>query len=255
MKVMSEAENKDLIQILKAHYSVREFTDEPVSEETIATIIDCAQMAPTSSYLQAYTIIRVSNKEKREKLKEYSGGQNWVQDAPVVLLFCADLHRIEQVAGPDDKDILHNGELYTVGVIDGALAAQKALIAAQVLGLGGVVVGGIRNEVEEVARLFNLPNLVFPMFALCLGYPAQPRSEKPRLPRKVILGNDRYPDVETGDVKEAFEDYEREVYDYFEKLTSGRSKRTWSQRVKYAIENKPRYNVTEFLKKAGFLKK
>ena len=248
-------DNNQTIQLLKNHYSVRKYTTRQVPDEMVKTIVDCGQMAPTSSYFQSYTIIQVSDAEKRKNLRKWSGDQEWVETAPLALLFCADLHRIEEVACPEDKEILHNAELYTVAVIDCALAAQKSLIAAQALGLGGVIVGGIRNETEEVAKLFNLPSLVFPMFLLCLGYPDQEHTRKPRFPQNLILGKDHYPEINTTQLKSDFEIYEKNVYDYFEKITGGRSKRSWSSRVKYAMENKPRYNVGDFLKKAGFLKK
>ena len=95
---MEEMKNQDMIALLLAHRSVREFTAQPVTEEMIDTIVACAQQAPTSSYLQAYTIIRVTDADKRAALAAYAGGQEWVRKAPLVLLFCADL----QCAGGGD---------------------------------------------------------------------------------------------------------------------------------------------------------
>ena len=84
---MEEMKNQDMIALLLAHRSVREFTAQPVTEEMIDTIVACAQQAPTSSYLQAYTIIRVTDADKRAALAVYAGGQEWVRKAPLVLLF------------------------------------------------------------------------------------------------------------------------------------------------------------------------
>ena len=84
---MEEMKNQDMIALLLAHRSVREFTAQPVTEEMIDTIVACAQQAPTSSYLQAYTIIRVTDADKRAALAAYAGGQEWVRKAPLVLLF------------------------------------------------------------------------------------------------------------------------------------------------------------------------
>ena len=99
---MEEMKNQDMIALLLAHRSVREFTAQP-----------------------AYTIIRVTDADKRAALVAYAGGQEWVRKAPLVLLFCADLHRLDVLVKPEDKNVLHNTELYTVCVIDAALAAHR----------------------------------------------------------------------------------------------------------------------------------
>lgn len=238
------------VDLLLAHRSVRQFSQEPVSGELAETILTCAQWAPTSSYFQAYTIIRVEDPEKRAALMEYSGGQEWVVKAPLVLLFCADLHRLEELLRPADRNVLHNAELFTVAVSDAALAAQKALIAAQACGLGGVVVGGVRNEVEKMAKLFNLPDLVFPMYLLCLGYPAETPEQRPRLERRFICGVDSYPALPDEEERAS---YDRQVSEYFFRATGGRSARSWTEWTRHAISIKPRYPVWDYLQKAGFM--
>ena len=250
---MNEKIYNETIELLLSHSSVRKFLDKDVPEDVVDTIISCGQMAPTSSYLQAYTIIRVNDEEKKKALAEYAGGQEWVVKAPLVLLFCADLHRLDVLAKPKDENVLHNTELFTVSVIDAALAAGKALTAAQALGLGVVTVGGVRNETEKMAKLFNLPELVFPMFLLCLGYPAEAPAQRPRLPKEIICGQDEYPSLTSVEANNAISAYEEDVRQFFLNATNGRSDRSWSTRCQYAIEKKPRYELTDFLSKAGFM--
>lgn len=240
----------ETIKLLLSHSSCRSFLDKPVPEEVAEAIIKCAQRAPTSSYLQAYTIIRVEDKEKRKLLAEYAGGQEWVEKAGLVLLFCADLHRLEVMLDVKDKNVLHNTELYTVAVTDAALASSRALVAAQAMGLGGVFVGGVRNETEKMAELFELPQMVFPMYVVCMGYPDKIPPQRPRLAAKMISAVDGYPDI-TG--PEQLTDYEKEVSEYFLDITNGRSGRGWIARAEHAISVKPRYGVGDFLHKAGFM--
>ncbi|MBO0481043.1 nitroreductase family protein [Candidatus Enterococcus courvalinii] len=240
---------KDLINLLMQHSSTRKYTDQPIDEKTKQTILACSQMAPTSSYLQAYTIIEVTDPAKRDELATISGGQEWLKKAPLTLLFCADLHRSEKFLTVTDPKVFQNTELYTVAVVDATLAAQKALIAAQSLGLGGVIVGGVRNEMDQLADLFNLPERVMPLFVLCLGYPAEQLPVKPRLPQQFIVGTDAYPDKETD-----LTSYNQEVSNYYDQLTNGADTFNWVERCTYALEQKPRYEVDEFVKKAGFLK-
>ena len=238
------------IELLMAHSSCRSFQDKPVPEDVADTIIKCAQHAPTSSYLQAYTIIKVEDIEKRKALAEFAGGQEWVEKAGLALLFCADLHRLDVMLDVADKNVLHNEELYTVAVTDAALASSRALVAAQALGLGGVFVGGVRNETEKMAKLFGLPELVFPMYVVCMGYPAEVPPQRPRMDARLISAVDTYPEI-TG--PEQLADYEKEVSDYFLNITKGRSGRGWIARAEHAISVKPRYSVGEFLHKAGFM--
>lgn len=238
------------IDLLMAHSSCRSFEDRPVPDDVADTIIKCAQHAPTSSYLQAYTIIKVEDKEKRKALAEFAGGQEWVETAGLALLFCADLHRLDVMLNVADKNILHNEELYTVAVTDAALASSRALVAAQALGLGGVFVGGVRNETEKMAELFGLPELVFPMYVVCMGYPAEVPPQRPRMDASLISAVDAYPEI-TG--PKQLDDYEKEVSDYFLNITNGRSVRGWIARAEHAISVKPRYSVGDFLHKAGFM--
>ena len=240
----------ETIKLLLSHSSCRSFLDKPVPEEVAEAIIKCAQRAPTSSYLQAYSIIRVEDKEKRKALAEFAGGQEWVEKAGLVLLFCADLHRLEVMLDVRDKNVLHNTELYTVAVTDAALASSRALVAAQAMGLGGVFVGGVRNETEKMAELFELPQMVFPMYVVCMGYPDKIPPQRPRMAAKMISAVDGYPDI-TG--PEQLTDYEKEVSEYFLDITNGRSGRGWIARAEHAISVKPRYGVGDFLHKAGFM--
>ena len=92
------------------HTSIRKYTDEPITQEQVDTIVQCAQMASTSSHFQAYSIIEVRDPAKREVLKECSGGQKWTVTAPLVLLFCADLHISGKYFDGLDNDVLTNTE-------------------------------------------------------------------------------------------------------------------------------------------------
>lgn len=69
---------------------------------------------------------------------------------------------------------MRNGlaEQLLLGVVDTAMMAQNALTAAESLGLGGVFIGGLRNNIEPVTELLKLPQHVLPLFGLCLGWPA-----------------------------------------------------------------------------------
>lgn len=240
------------IELLMNHMSIRKYKNKPVSRETVDTIIKCGQMAPTSSHFQNYTIIEVKDERKKNFLSETAGGQIWVKQAPVVLLFCADLNRGKKYFEETDKEVFSNTESYTVAVIDASLAMQKSFIAAQSLGLGGVVVGGIRNDVESVSKEFKLPDMVAPLFLLCLGYPDENPGLKPRLPQEEIHKIDFYDDSKQDAL---IDEYNETVKNYYIKRTDGKTQDTWTKRSGSYLMAKTRDDVGVFFRKIGLLKK
>ena len=91
------------------------------------------------------------------------------------------------------------------------------------------------------------------MFLLCLGYPAETPAQRPRLPKEIICEQDEYPSLASDEASNAISAYEEDVRQFFLNATNGRSDRNWSTRCQYAIEKKPRYELTDFLSKAGFM--
>lgn len=239
-----------MIDLLKNHVSIRKFKDKNVERDMVDTIIQCAQMAPTSNNLQTYTIIEVRDEEKKKELAEIAGDQPWVEEAPLVLLFCADLNRSKEFIKVDNPQIFGNAELYTVAVVDTALACQKALIAAQSLGLGGVIVGGIRNDMDAVHNMFKLPELVAPLFLLCLGYPDQNPDLKPRLPQNIIHKIDYYDDTRD---RELIEEYDKTMENYYSKRSSKQVKVGWTTHCQRAFSRSSRDSTGSFLMSIGFL--
>lgn len=242
----------NVIDMLLNHRSIRKYSNKEVTDDLVKQIIASAQMAPTSSHFQAYTIIEIKDKEKREAIAEVSGGQPWVIQAPLVLLFCGDLHRGKKYYEDVEAEIFENTEQYTIGVIDAALAAQKALIAAQSLGLGGVFVGGIRNDVEAVSKEFKLPKLVYPLFALCLGYPDSEPGLKPRLPMDVIHKIDFYDESRDDQL---IKEYNDTMVQYYIDRTGGKEDDRWTEHCGNSIKGKSRVNVGEFFREIGLLKR
>lgn len=167
------------IELLCQHRSIRHFTDKPITAEQREAIIKSAQCTSSSSFLQCTSIIRITDRALREALVPLTGGQQHVAQAAEFWVFCADFNRHLQIC-PDAQ--LGLAEQLLLGVVDTALMAQNALTAAESLGLGGVYIGGLRNNIEAVTELLKLPKHVLPLFGLCLGWPADNPDLKPRLP-------------------------------------------------------------------------
>ncbi|MBP2637205.1 MAG: hypothetical protein H6Q72_3112 [Firmicutes bacterium] len=238
----------ETIDVLMSHMSIRKFTEQQIEGDKLHQVIKAAQWTPTSSHFQAFTIIHIKDAQKREAMAEIAGGQKWVKDSPVFLVFCADLYRAEKYWKDADKRIFSNQEMFIVATVDAALAAQKAYIAAESLGLGGVFVGGIRNNLGAVSELLKLPQLVYPIFGMCLGYPAENPGQKPRLPIDVIYKIDQYDDQQDNALVAL---YDREVKEYYLNRTNGKIQDTWSERCGGFMMEKTRADVSGFIKEKG----
>ena len=192
----AEADLTPLIEQLLAHRSVRAYLPDPVSDAQLAAIIAAAQSAASSSNLNVWSVVAVRDAGKRARLAELAGNQAHVRDAPLQLVWLADLARLRRIAAQLERPAagLDYTEMFLIAVIDAALAAQNAAAAAESLGLGMVYIGGMRNHPEEVAALLELPPEVFAVFGMCVGTPdpAHPAEVKPRPPQTVVLHHERY---------------------------------------------------------------
>ncbi len=185
------------IAAMLAHRSVRAFTTEPLREGVLTQIVAAAQSASNSSNLQSWSVIAIEDPERKNRLADLAGGEGrHIRDCPTFLMWIADLARLDAVG--ERRGLRREGldylELLLVSVIDTAVAAQNAAVAAEAMGLGIVYVGAMRNKVEAVAAELNLPPRAFGVFGMSIGYPDDTRATttKPRLPQSAVLHREQY---------------------------------------------------------------
>lgn len=184
-----------VIQQLTSHASVRTYRPDPLPEGVLEVLITAAQSASTSSNLQNYSIIAVEDAEKRRQLAEITKNAH-VAEAPLFLVFCPDLYRMERVCQRQGHPFADRGmDMFLQAVVDAALVAQNAAVAAESLGLGICMIGGIRNDPVKVAELLKLPPRTFALVGMTVGYPAEPPKLRHRLPLDVILHREAYSDA------------------------------------------------------------
>ena len=238
----------EVINLLKNHRSIRKFKNEKISDETIHTIIEAATCSSTSNFIQAYSIIRVTNKENRKQIADLAGPQPWVEKAPLFLVFCADLKRAEDACLFEDKKI-ESGftEQFVISTVDVALLAQSVMLAAESMGLGGVFIGGIRNNPEKVCELLKIPDNVYPVFGMCLGFPDEEPEQKPRLPSNIVLNEDYYQENQS-----TFKSYNETCKDYYANRSKGSRVDTWTSQISNMVSKPLRPHMKEFLEKKGF---
>jgi FMN reductase (NADPH) len=241
----------EVISTILNHRSIRHFEDKPLTDEQIKTIVTCAQSAATSSYIQAYSIIGIKNPETKKKLAELVGNQPYVENNGHLFVFCADLYRHMLIGEQEEKNVLpaiESTEKFMVTLIDTALAAQNAAIAAESMGLGICYIGGIRNNLNEVQKLLKTPERVIPLFGMTIGYPAKITDKKPRLPLEHIYHEEEYQQDNDVYLKQIRE-YDEMISNYYDKRTNGKRKDRWSEQIAAMLERQSRMYMREFIQK------
>jgi len=183
----------DVIALLQGHRSIRAFKPDPVPEAHVREAIASGQMASTSSAVQAYGVIRVTDRATREQIAELSGPQPKVAECGAFFVFFGDSRRHRLAAARDGNAYDVRLESFLVAAIDCALFAEKTAIAFQSMGYGICYIGGIRNDLPRLDRLLELPEGVYPYFGMCVGVPDEDPTPRPRLPVDAVLFDDRYP--------------------------------------------------------------
>lgn len=244
-----------VVSTMLAHRSIRKYSDRQLKDEDLDTIIRSAQASPSWVNGQHVTIIAIKDPERKQKLAELAGNQKHISQAPVFLVFCADFHRIKlacELEGIEFK-ASQNIDLLIVGTTDVGIALANAITAAESLGLGTVPIGGIRRSPLQFVELLNLPEYVIPISGLCIGYPGEQPSQKPRLPKEAIYHEEKYNE----NVLEIIKEYNQIHSDYIRKITNNQKAYNWSKRIA-DFYSEPNYknnsypDVREMLKQQGF---
>lgn len=240
----------ETIELMHNHRSIRKYTDKPIEEDKFRAIIEAGQMAPSSSFIQGYTIIRVKDKENRKKLAKLGGDQPYIENAPEFLVFCGDINRLGLACDINDVEMKEGyTESFILATVDTAIMAQNIMLAAESLGIGGVYIGGIRNNPKEISEILELPKNVYPTFGMCLGYPAQEPILRPRLPYDMILMEDKY-SIKEGETK--LKEYDKIMRKYYIERTRGKIDNGWTEQIAKKMGNELRPHMKGFLKEQGF---
>lgn len=180
------------IGTLMSHRSIREYEDKKVEDEKIEKIVKAGQQAPFVS--QMYSVIV----EKEE--------ENLPFQAPVLFTICVDIHKLEKIMEKRGWEIVTNDlSMLLFGLQDASYFAQNMVIAAESMGLGTCYLGAPIRTAKNLKEKYELPNKVFPMVQLVVGYPAEDPPVRPRYPLGFVLFEDQYPELDDEKVEEAKE--------------------------------------------------
>lgn len=239
----------EVLKTLKNHRSFRKYEQRPVEPEKLKLIIEAAQSAPSWVNGQQVTVIAVQNEQRKEQLSVLSGKQKHVADAPVFLVFCMDFYRTQLACELEGQPFESAGDVdaLLVGAVDVGIALESAVTAAESLGLGIIPIGGIRRNTAGVIELLQLPEYVFPVVGLCVGYPGEELPKKPRLPVEAVYHEERY----NRELQGSIQAYNKAHREYLRSL--GLTERDWSATIAHFYAMNPQYGDAQHtLGRQGF---
>jgi len=199
-------ENAWLKQVLMRR-TQRRYNDQPISDSLVRLLLAAAFSASSKSDYQQGSVIWLKDRARRDRLAALFPDMPWIGAAPVFLVFLGDARRLARLGELRGLEPGYGAlERFFNATVDAALALQTCVLAAETVGLGTCPISVLRNRIGEVADILELPDTVFPVAGLCLGYPAQQGLISMRLPPEASVHVDRYDDSQLG---EAVDGYDR----------------------------------------------
>jgi len=187
------AEAEAVLRVMERHRTVRSFTGAPVGDAVVERAVAAAQCAATSSWIQAYHLVQVTDPAVRAEVAELAGGQAQIEEAGAFFVVCGDSRRHRLVAEREGAPYVACAEAFVLATVDATLFAQNLCLAFESMGLGTCYIGGIRNDLPRLDRALRLPEGAYPLFGLCVGEPANDPGTRPRLAPRAVWSKDGYP--------------------------------------------------------------
>jgi len=172
----------DVFEAIKGRRSVRAFTNQPVSDKEVMKLIDAARWAPSAGNIQPWEFVVVKDAEIKRGLSEAALNQTFIEEAPVVIVVCANQTRSSR--GYGDRGV----NLYCLQ--DTAAATQNMLLAAYALGFSTCWVGAFQEE--EARKVLNLPSGIRPVAIIPVGHPSEKPMSRSRRPLNDVLHRETF---------------------------------------------------------------
>ena len=172
----------DVENVIKKRRSVRSFKPDPISEEDLRKLLDAARWAPSAGNCQPLEMVVVEKEETKKRLATAALDQSFIAEAPVILVFCANLPRTERRYGKRGTD------LYSIQ--DTAASVQNVNLIAHELGYATCWIGAF--DEGEVSEVVNTPEEVRPLALVPIGKPDEDPVAPKRRELEDIVHEEKY---------------------------------------------------------------
>lgn len=194
---------------IKNRVSIRKYSEQNISDELLTQLLEEAERTPTMGNLQLYSVVVTRSEEGKKKLSPLHFNQPMVMGAPVVLTFCADFRRTTQWCRYRKADPGYDNLLsFLNAASDTLLYVQNFCTLAEAEGLGTCYLGTTIYTSEAIIDALGLPELVFPVATITVGYPDESPAQSDRLPIRAIMHNETYADYDEKSIDDLYAEKE-----------------------------------------------
>ena len=218
------------------HRTVREFTDQPIADDVVRSLMEVANRTATSNGMQSYSIIRITDAEKRAKIASICN-QEYVKRVPELWIYVVDCFRNARIAEEMGvkKESSADMDRFFQGFTDACLAAQNVTNAVESMGYGAVYFGSILNDPEGMIEILELPKLTFPALGMGFGVPAEVPWQKPRMDLSLKVFENGYEVMPS--YLDAIQEYDEVMSNYYDLREKGKRSDRFSTQVVKKLEN------------------
>ncbi len=184
-----------MISEIFSHRSIRSYLPTPVPEEILQHILEAGVRASTVGNMQLYSLVVTTSLKVKEQLAPFHFNQPMALQAPIIITFCADIHRFSLWCRQRGAEPQYDNFAWFINsVIDAILASQNIVLQAENEGLGICYLGTTIYHAKEIADVLDLPDGVIPITTITMGYPDQIPPLSDRLPLEGVVHRERYHD-------------------------------------------------------------
>lgn len=193
------------MQTINTRRSIRRYQDKDVDNTLLTRLIKEAERTQTMGNLQLYSVVVTRNEELKAKLAPAHFNQPMVTGAPVVLTFCADYRRTTLWAEQRQATPGYDNPLsFANAMTDALLFCQTFCNLAEEEGLGCCFLGTTVYQPQSIINTLQLPELVFPVATITLGWPDENPPLSDRLPESTIIHEEIFHDYSAADIDKAY---------------------------------------------------
>jgi nitroreductase len=182
-----------MIELAKSHRSIRSYTGQEIDDDLLNDLLLAGLRSSSAGNMQTWSVIVTRDEARKRHLCELHREQEFILEAPVLLTFCADVFRMrEWIRVNNSKQSFDDFLGFLTGAVDAVIAAQTICLAAESAGLGICYLGTTWWAAREIIDYLELPQGVFPVTSITVGYPAEDPALRDRLPLEVIVHQEKY---------------------------------------------------------------
>lgn len=200
---------KPVVDEITKRYSCRSFANKPIDDEVLDSIIEAALNAASGGNLQPVSVIVVKDQAHKDEICKLCDDQKFISDAAVNMIFCMDWNKYYHYTQYKKAPFVAGRSFAhcTIAMEDVMCMAQTVETVSYLYGIGSCYVGSVVNYIPQVSKALGLPDRVFPVVMLSLGYPKmEPKNRVVKLKRDMIFCDEYYTNYSDEQIAEAYDE-------------------------------------------------